>query len=128
MESVSPHILVIDDNDEILATLEIILRRKNYRVSLRERCDNLKELVRDLRPDLILMDKSLGWADGTVLCKELKSDVSLAKIPVIIFSAYFKKKDECLAAGADDFIEKPFDMISLLDKLSQHINSSIQKN
>ena len=122
------HILVIDDNNEILIALEIILKRKNYLVSLKDRFDNFPDLVRELNPDLILLDKNLGWVDGTILCKQLKSDTDLAHIPVIFLSAFTMKKAECLAAGADDFIEKPFDMNTLLDTLAHHIHYSNTNN
>jgi len=120
----NPHILVIDDNREILVTLEVILKRRQYQVTLKERCENINDLVQSVQPDIILLDKSLGWADGTTLCQRLKADPGLSKIPVIIFSAYYKKREECLESGADDFIEKPFDMKSLLSKLAQHLNRS----
>jgi len=120
----NPHILVIDDNHEILQTLEIILKRRHYEVTLIERCENITNLVQNLQPDLVLLDKSLGWADGTTLCQTLKADPMLSDIPVIIFSAYYKKREECLASGADDFIEKPFNMQSLLSTLAHHLNRS----
>src|SRR5436190_19440193 len=74
----NPHILVIDDNHEILQTLEIILKRRHYEVTLIERCENITNLVQNLQPDLVLLDKSLGWADGTTLCQTLKADPMLS--------------------------------------------------
>ena len=58
METHNPHILVIDDNREILLTLEVILKRRQYQVTLKERCENINDLVQTLRPDIILLDKS----------------------------------------------------------------------
>ncbi len=109
-----PHILVVDDNQEILSTISIILSRKSYRVSSKGRIENFEKTVEELSPDLILLDKNLGWADGCDLCKTIKSNSKLSSIPVIMFSAYYKKKEECLKAGADEFIEKPFEMNDLL--------------
>jgi len=112
-----PHILVIDDNEEILSTISIILNRKAYQVSAKGRVDNFEQTVTELCPDLILLDKNLGWADGCDLCKSVKSNKNLATIPVIMFSAYYKKRGECLDAGADEFIEKPFEMNVLLQTI-----------
>lgn len=70
-----------------------------------------------LTPDLIMLDKSLGWADGCDLCRLLKQNKELATIPVIMLSAYGSRVDECMASGADWFIEKPFDLGQLLDSL-----------
>lgn len=108
------HILVIDDNEEILQSLLLMLERKAYKVSIKKRLHNFEEEVKGLRPNLILLDKMLGWADGCDLCKTLKTDPDLSQIPIIMFSAYYKRKDECLEAGADSFLEKPFEMTELL--------------
>src|ERR1700738_4959549 len=97
-----PHILVVDDNQDILSTISIILSRKAYRVSSKDRVENFEKTVEELSPDLILLDKNLGWADGCDLCKTIKSNSKLSSIPVIMFSAYYKKKEECLKAGADE--------------------------
>ena len=112
-----PHILVIDDNQEILSTISIILSRKAYRVSAKDRVENFEQTVEELSPDLILLDKNLGWADGCDLCKSIKSNKKLSSIPIIMFSAYYKKREECMNAGADEFMEKPFEMNALLDTI-----------
>jgi CheY-like chemotaxis protein len=73
--------------------------------------------VRKMRPDIILMDKNLDWADGCDLCAMIKANVDLQHIPVIMFSAYHKLKEDCLFAGADAFVEKPFEMKELLETI-----------
>ena len=112
-----PHILVVDDNEEILSTISIILSRKAYQVSAKSRMENFEQAVEELSPDLILLDKNLGWADGCDLCKIIKANSRLSIIPVIMFSAYYKRREECMEAGADEFIEKPFEMHALLDTI-----------
>jgi len=109
-----PHILIVDDNEEILSTISIILNRKAYQVSAKDRIENFEQTIEELSPDLILLDKNLGWADGCDLCKTIKSNKRLSAIPVIMFSAYYKKREECMNAGANDFIQKPFEMNELL--------------
>jgi DNA-binding response OmpR family regulator len=109
-----PHILIVDDNEEILSTISIILNRKAYQVSAKDRIENFEQTIEELSPDLILLDKNLGWADGCDLCKTIKSNKRFSAIPVIMFSAYYKKREECMNAGADDFIQKPFEMNELL--------------
>ena len=109
-----PHILIVDDNQEILSTISIILNRKAYQVSAKDRIENFEQTVEALSPDLILLDKNLGWADGCDLCKTIKSNERFSSIPIIMFSAYYKKREECMNAGANEFIEKPFEMNLLL--------------
>ncbi|MEP6746314.1 MAG: response regulator [Bacteroidota bacterium] len=112
------HILVVDDNEEILESISVMLARKSFKVSVKNRIENFEQEVRNLLPDLILLDKNLGWADGCDLCKSLKSNADLVGIPVIMFSAYYKKKEECMEAGANNFLEKPFEMKALLEMIA----------
>ena len=118
------HVLVIDDNEEILSTLTIILKKKSYKVSVQNRMDDWQETIARINPDLILLDKSLGWIDGCDLCKGLKADDQLSHIPVIMFSAYNKRREECLSSGANDFLEKPFHMQNLLQTIDQRLAES----
>ena len=112
-----PHIMVVDDNQDILSALTFMLNRNAYRVSVRSRFDNFEQEMETLSPDLVLLDKSLGWADGCDLCRTIKANKKIASTPVIMFSAYYKKKEECLNAGASEFIEKPFEMNALLSTI-----------
>jgi len=112
------HVLVIDDNEEILSTLTIILKKKSFQVSVKNKMDDWEETIAEINPDLILLDKSLGWIDGCELCKGLKANHQLSRIPVIMFSAYNKRREECLRSGANDFLEKPFQMQHLLQTIN----------
>jgi DNA-binding response OmpR family regulator len=122
MPSFAPHILVIDDNAEILSIISLILNKRNYVISAMQKLENFTESVEKLSPDLILLDNNLGWADGCTLCKSLKENNRLSVIPVVMFSAYYKKREACITAGADDFLEKPFKMQSLLDIVGSFFN------
>jgi DNA-binding response OmpR family regulator len=111
------HILVVDDNQEILDMITLMLGRHDFKVSAKNRAGDFIHEVREMRPDLILMDKNLGWADGCDLCAMIKTDKDLQGIPVIMFSAYHKTKEHCLFSGADAFLQKPFDMKHLLETI-----------
>jgi len=104
------HILVIDDNEDILFMLKAMLNFKGYTVSVKENTDNLKTFIKQLSPDVILMDMLLSGADGREICRSLKADPEIAKIPVVMISAHPQAKEECEAAGADFFLAKPFEM------------------
>jgi len=115
------HILIVDDNDEILETVSIMLTRNDYRVTAKNRVENFEQEVRSLSPDLILLDKNLGWVDGCDLCRLIKSISGLSSIPIIMFSAYYKRKEECMEAGANNFLEKPFQMKILLEMIASYV-------
>lgn len=117
MSSKQPTILLVDDNEEILSTVTMVLTRQDYTVHAKKKMTDFEREVANLAPDLIMLDKALGWADGCDLCRSLKKNEQLAPIPVIMLSAYGSRLDECLSSGADWFIEKPFDLEQLLNGL-----------
>jgi DNA-binding response OmpR family regulator len=107
------HILVIDDNQDILFMLRAMLQHRGYHVSIKEDTNELDSLIETTSPYVILMDMLLSGADGREICKHLKSIQKFSGIPVIMLSAHPQAKTECLAAGADFFLEKPFEMNDL---------------
>lgn len=107
------HVLVIDDNKDILFIIESMLKLKGYTVSTKENGQNLKDLIFALSPNIILMDMLLKDGDGRQICQNLKADNGLASIPIVMLSAHPDAKKECLASGANYFLEKPFDMEDL---------------
>jgi DNA-binding response OmpR family regulator len=112
------HILVIDDNEDILFMLQVMLKLKEYKVSIKNNIENLESFIRELSPEVILMDMLLCGADGREICKRLKTDPVLSNIPVIMISAHSQAKAECLEAGASYFLEKPFEMKDLYHAIS----------
>ena len=113
------HVLVIDDNEDILFfMLKAMLQHKGYKVSITENIENLEANLREMLPDVILMDMLLSGADGREVCKHLKKNPDLSAIPVIMLSAHPQARKECLAAGADYFLEKPFEMEAMYEIVS----------
>ncbi|MGC4101972.1 response regulator [Ferruginibacter sp.] len=108
------HILVIDDNEDILYMLQAMLKIKGYKVSVKKNIKALDEDIEKLAPDVILMDMLLSGIDGREVCVHLKAHQQFARIPVIMISAHPEAKETCLAAGADHFLEKPFEMSEML--------------
>lgn len=112
------HVLIIDDNEDILSMLQAMLEHTGYKVTTLDRTTELIEKVKNIHPNVILMDKLLSGSDGCEFCRQFKSDAELTHIPVIMISAHPQAQIECLDAGADFFIEKPFEMNHLLQTLA----------
>jgi len=119
------HVLIIDDNEDILSMLQAMLEHQGYKTTILDKTYGLVQIVKDLQPDIILMDKLLSGSDGCGFCKQLKQDQELTHIPVIMISAHPQAKTECLEAGADFFIEKPFEMELLLKTLANAADRTI---
>ena len=107
------HILLIDDNEDILFMMRAMLKLKGYSVSIEENIQNLEASILTLSPDIILMDMLLCGEDGREICRNLKANVAFSHIPIVMISAHPDAKTECIAAGADYFLEKPFEMKEL---------------
>ena len=114
MSDKGAHILVIDDNQDILLMLKTMLTIKGYRVSVKDNIKGLELAIKELKPDVILMDMLLSGADGREVCKELRKNTAFDHIPIVMISAHSHVHEECIEAGADYFMEKPFDMNSLI--------------
>ena len=104
------HILLIDDNEDILMMMKAMLGLKGFKVSATGDVEGIESTIRDLEPDIIIMDMLLGGYDGKEICKQLKTNEEFSPIPVVMLSAHPNGEKECLQAGADYFLEKPFEM------------------
>ena len=110
-------ILVVDDDQSILDSMEIALSLEDYEVDTTTRGEETFSKIQSFKPDLIFMDVYLSGMDGTEITKKIKEDENTKDIPVIIFSANKSMKEVFLESGADDFIGKPFNMDELYAKV-----------
>ena len=108
-------VLVIDDNEDILYMLKAMLQMKHFDVTIKANVDNLEDELTSIQPSVILMDMLLSGADGRVVCKSLKDNERFAAIPIIMISAHSHARGECLEAGANQFLAKPFDMQDIFE-------------
>jgi len=121
-------ILVLDDDPDICAMLKMVLDYHGYNTSEAENEEQAKEILSGGRVDLIIMDMLLSGADGTDICSRLKKDQLTSTIPILMFSAHPTAKNNCLAAGADDFISKPFEMNDMLARVRSFLQPEVKEN
>lgn len=110
-------ILVLDDDPDICIMIKMVLDYYGYDAMDAENEENAIKVISSNHVDLVIMDMLLSGADGTDICRRLKRDKDTSSIPVLMFSAHPTAKETCLAAGADDFISKPFEMNDMMDKI-----------
>lgn len=116
-------ILVVDDDDGILDAFQAMLESVGYAVEVCADGGCVQKLVLDNPPDLILLDVLLSGRDGREVCKELKENKKTQDIPIIMVSAHPGVKQSTLDAGADDFLEKPFEMDELLSVVKKNLSN-----
>jgi DNA-binding response OmpR family regulator len=111
-------ILILDDDPDIGMMMKMMLEFKDYDVDLFTNADNIEEQIFTNHYDLIFLDMLLSGRNGIDICEALKSKPAVAAIPVIMMSAHPDAKQICLAAGANDFIAKPFEVKNVLAKVA----------
>ena len=123
MTNDNAHILIIDDNEDILFMLKAMFQFKGYRVSIKDNVDDLENEIIELSPDLVLMDMLLSGADGCVICRQLKANPRIATTPVVMISAMPHADQRCLEHGADHFVGKPFEMDNMLSTIDKALSA-----
>jgi len=101
------NILIVEDEQKIVALLRDYLEKSNYKVSFLERGDQVVPQVKKNPPDLILLDVMLPGMDGMEVCREIRK---FSTVPIIMITARIEEIDRLigLELGADDYICKPF--------------------
>ena len=119
-------VLVVDDDPEIVTFLSTLLELEGIESSVATSAAAALEQLEQDRPDLVLLDIAMPDRDGIDLCRELKNDPRTAEVPVFVVSARPGKDvvERAFAAGAEEFIRKPFENSDLItrirDRLAEH--------
>ena len=113
-------VLVVDDDPVILDLLRINFEIEGFEVLSATDGEEGLAKARDEAPDLVLCDIMMPRLDGIGLVTRLRDDPRTAPLPVVLLSAKAQKVevDRGLAAGADDYVTKPFDPLELLDRVN----------
>ena len=119
-------ILLVEDNELNRDMLSRRLGRRGYDVVVAETAPSAVEQANKIKPDLILMDVSLGETSGLDATREIRAAQNGQHTPIIALTAHALStdRDKCLAAGCDDFETKPVDMDRLLRKLANWLGET----
>ena len=113
-----PKVLVVDDTPANCEVLEAILAPRGYAVLLARSGEEALAKVASDRPDLALLDIMMPRMDGYQVCKRLRDSPASSYLPVVMITASDQEERvRALEAGADDFIQKPFDQAELLARV-----------
>ena len=112
-------ILVIDDHPETLSIIQSVLKQNGYQVIATQSSLNGVALAASEKPDLVMVDGMMPEIDGWEVCRRLRSDASLAHIPIIMFSAVEEAEQKLAGfnAGADDYLTKPTEPDELIERV-----------
>lgn len=110
-----PTLLIVDDDAALRELLRTLLAGDGYRMEMADRGEQALKLATEVLPDLILLDVMMPGMDGFEVCRRLRSDAMVADVPIIMVTALNDRASRLIGiqAGADDFIDKPFDTVEL---------------
>jgi DNA-binding response OmpR family regulator len=122
----SKHVLIADDEPNIVISLEFLMKREGHRVSIARDGDAALAMIRAERPDLVLLDVMMPGRSGFDVCQAVRADESLAAVKILMLSAKGRDTDlaKGSALGADAYMTKPFSTRELADKVRELLNTA----
>ncbi len=116
-------ILIVDDSTDLLQIFHWMLQKKGYDCVTTYYKEGLFVKLEKLTPSLVILDVNLHGEDGRNICKQIKENPQTKDIPVILCSGDHELLKDYKACKADDFLEKPFDTNTVVQKIEAIINS-----
>jgi len=112
-------VLVVDDEPNIVLSLEFLMEQAGHEVRIARNGEQALAAIRADKPDLILLDIMMPEPDGFSVCKSVRGDPALKDIPIIMLTAKGREaeREQGLAAGATDFITKPFSNRDVVERV-----------
>jgi len=123
--SEKPHILIVDDEEDIREPVGTYLEMNGFSIALAANADEAIEAAKNKRPDLAILDIVIGDDDGILLCRDLQKQV---EVPVVFLSGKSEDTERIigLEVGADDYIVKPFNPRELLARVKAVLRRTVK--
>jgi len=114
-------VLIVDDDKVFSGLLKTVFELEGYQAVIASHPEDVLPTARSVKPVLVLMDVHVSRGDTLGVLRELQADETLRVVPVVMTSG-MDRSEECLAAGADAFILKPFRSSELLTIIADLVN------
>ncbi|MBV0933679.1 response regulator transcription factor [Marinobacterium weihaiense] len=123
-----PHVLVVDDEPNILLSLEFLMQQAGFSVATAPDAEQALALINQHCPDLLLLDISLPGMSGFDLLERLRADAATRQLPVVMLTAHGRdvEKEKGMALGASDYVTKPFSTRELVSRVQQLLGDGPQ--
>ena len=118
-EASAASILIVDDDPNIVLSLEFLMRKAGYRVRVARDGAVALAAVAEERPDLVLLDVMMPERSGYDVCQALRDDPAMAGVKIVMLTAKGREVERTkgLAVGADDYITKPFSTREVVERV-----------
>ncbi|GAA4272535.1 response regulator [Aquimarina gracilis] len=117
-------ILIVDDEPNIVMSLEYTFKKKNYEVFIARDGGEALQIAKDMIPDVVLLDIMMPNVDGYETLRQIKNNKDLKDTKVVFLSAKNKAADieKGLQMGADKYLTKPFSVKKLVAEINELLN------
>ena len=116
INGITKTIYIVEDQPDIRETLAYNLSQEGFKVSEFSDAESCLNKIQKKKPDLLLLDLMLPGMSGLDLCKEIRADINLKKLAIIMLTAKGEEVDRIIGfeLGADDYVTKPFSVRELI--------------
>jgi two-component system, OmpR family, response regulator VicR len=123
-DTAHPPILVVDDNPDNAHIIRDYLEARGFPITVAYNGDDALKAFEEVKPSLVLLDVMMPGRDGWQVCREIKSHPTLGRnVRVVMVTALddWVNKRQALQTGADDFVEKPFELSKLAATVERNV-------
>lgn len=109
------YVLAVDDEQDVLNSIRVILEDDGHEVAMASDGQEALAMIARSLPDLVILDIIMPEMDGTEVCRRIRADPVLRRLPIMFLTAKSRPHDvvKGLDAGGDDYLTKPFEIIEL---------------
>jgi DNA-binding response OmpR family regulator len=122
-ENSLPPILVVDDNEDNANIIRDYLEARGYPISVAYSGDEAMTLFAKVKPEVVLLDVMMPGRDGWQVCREMRASPAGKDIRIVMVTALqdWMDKRQAIETGADDYVEKPFELSKLADVVARNV-------
>ena len=127
-DTAHPPILVVDDNPDNAHIIRDYLEARGFPITVAYNGDDALKAFEEVKPSLVLLDVMMPGRDGWQVCREIKSHPTLGRnVRVVMVTALddWVNKRQALQTGADDFVEKPFELSKLAATVERNVKQLV---
>jgi two-component system phosphate regulon response regulator PhoB len=116
-----PKVLIADDQESMRALIRVTLESGHFEILEAADGASATQAAQEQQPDLVFLDWTMPGGSGIEVCRRLRNDPRTADMKIVMVTARADVEEQAagFAAGADDYITKPFSPLELLDKVSE---------
>jgi len=128
VEQMTHRVLVVEDDPDLLEAVLFSLRKEGMKPIPCKDGEEALRIVKERRPDLVVLDLMLPGLDGIEVCRRLRASEETARIPIIMMTAKAEETDAVigLGVGADDYVRKPFGLRELAARVRSLLRRSAE--